>query len=417
VAGGDAGVYVVGAGLAGLRCARRLLERGVAATVLEAGDGVGGRVRTDRIDGYLLDRGFQVLLTAYPEAKAALDYRELELHPFDPVALVRTRDRFVRVAEPFRPPWGGLRTVLAQVGTLGDRLKLAALRRRVVAGSLEELFARPERSTMDALAGEGLSQAIVDRLLRPLFGGLLLDRELGTSSRLFEFTYRMLAVGDLAIPTRGIGAIPEQLANGLPQGSVRLGERVTAVGDGGLTLEGGQRLPASSVVVATDGPTAAKLLGEQQEPASLAASCLYFAAERAPVDEPAIVLDGEGEGPVNSLCVPSVVAPTYAPAGSALVSAAVVSRPGLPGGAELEGAVLGQLADWFGSSVVGWRHLATYHIPHARPAQPPGALDPPQRPVRVRPGLYVCVDHRDNASIDGALASGRRAADALLEDL
>jgi hypothetical protein len=115
--------------------------------------------------------------------------------------------------------------------------------------------------------------------------------------------------------------------------------------------------------------------------------------------------------------VPSVVAPTYAPAGSALVSAAVVSRPGLPGGAELEGAVLGQLADWFGSSVVGWRHLATYHIPHARPAQPPGALDPPQRPVRVRPGLYVCGDHRDNASIDGALASGRRAADALLEDL
>jgi phytoene dehydrogenase-like protein len=417
VAGGDAGVYVVGAGLAGLRCARRLLDRGVAATVLEAGDGVGGRVRTDRVDGYLLDRGFQVLLTAYPEARAALDYRELELHPFDPVVLVRTRDRFVRVADPFRPPLGGLRTVLAGVGTLGDRLKLAALRRRVLAGSLEELFARPERSTMDALAGEGLSEAIVDRLLRPLFGGLLLDRELGTSSRLFEFTYRMLAAGDLAIPTRGIGAIPEQLANGLPQGSVRLGERVTAVGDGGLTLEGGQRLPASSVVVATDGPTAATLLGEAQQPASLAASCLYFAAERAPVDEPVIVLDGEGDGPVNSLCVPSVVAPTYAPAASALVSAAVVSRPGLPEGAELEGAVLGQLADWFGSSVVGWRHLATYHIPHALPAQPPGALDPPQRPVRVRPGLYVCGDHRDNASIDGALASGRRAADALLEDL
>jgi phytoene dehydrogenase-like protein len=130
-----------------------------------------------------------------------------------------------------------------------------------------------------------------------------------------------------------------------------------------------------------------------------------------------IVLDGDGEGPVNHLCVPSAVAPTYAPSGAALVSATVLDRPGLPRGADLEAAVLGQLADWFGSAVVGWRHLATYHVAHARPAEPPGALDPPQRPVRVRPGVYVCGDHRDNASIDGALTSGRRAADALLEDL
>jgi phytoene dehydrogenase-like protein len=172
------------------------------------------------------------------------------------------------------------------------------------------------------------------------------------------------------------------------------------------------------VVVATDGPTAAGLLGgEPAAPASVAASCLYFATERAPVDEPVIMLDGDGAGPVNNLCIPSAVAPTYAPPGAALVSAAVLDRPGLPNGPDLEAAVLGQLADWFGSAVVGWRHLATYHIPHAQPAQPPGTLDPPQRPVRLRRGLYVCGDHRDNASIDGALASGRRTADAVLEDL
>jgi phytoene dehydrogenase-like protein len=172
------------------------------------------------------------------------------------------------------------------------------------------------------------------------------------------------------------------------------------------------------VVVATDGPTAAGLLGgEPAAPASVAASCLYFATERAPVDEPVIMLDGDGAGPVNNLCIPSAVAPTYAPPGAALVSAAVLDRPGLPKGPDLEAAVLGQLADWFGSAVVGWRHLATYHIPHAQPAQPPGTLDPPQRSVRLRRGLYVCGDHRDNASIDGALASGRRTADAVLEDL
>jgi phytoene dehydrogenase-like protein len=417
VAGGGGDVYVVGAGLAGLRCARRLHERGVAATVLEAADGVGGRVRTDRVDGFLLDRGFQVLPTASPEARAALDYRELELHPFYPGVLVRTRGRFVTVADPFRRRWDGLRTLLAPVGGLGDKQKLLSLRRRVAAGSLEELFARPETSTAEALAGHGLSEEMVERLLRPLFGGLLLDRELETSSRMFEFVFRMLALGHAAIPTRGMGAIPEQLAGGLPPGCVRLGHKVSEVGDGGLTLAGGERLQARAVVVATDGPTAANLLGEPDPPGSVAACCLYFAADHAPVDEPVLVVDGDGDGPVNHLCVPSAVAPTYAPAGRALVSATVLDRPGLPRGADLEAAVLGQLADWFGSSVVAWRQLATYQIPHAQPAQPAGALDPPERPVRVRPGVYVCGDHRDNASINGALASGRRAADALLEDL
>jgi phytoene dehydrogenase-like protein len=417
VAGGGGDVYVVGAGLAGLRCARRLHERGVTATVLEAGDAVGGRVRTDRVDGFLLDRGFQVLLTAYPEARSVLDYRELELHPFYPGALVWTGGRFVTVADPFRRRLDGLRTLVASVGGLGDKLKLASLRRRVVAGSLEELFARPEISTGQALARDGFSDEMVDRLLRPLFGGLLLDRELGASSRMFEFLYRMLALGEAALPTRGMAAIPEQLANGLPPGCVHLGQKVAEVGDGGLVLAAGERLRARAVVVATDGPTATGLLGEGAAPASAAACCLYFAADRAPIDEPVLVLDGDGAGPVNHLCVPSAVAPTYAPAGAALVSATVLERPGLPRGADLEAAVLGQLADWFGSSVVGWRHLATYQIPHAQPAQPPGALDPPARPVRVRPGVYVCGDHRDNASIDGALTSGRRAADAVLEDL
>src|SRR5918993_498864 len=391
----DGGVYVVGAGLAGLRCARRLHDKGVAATVLEAADGVGGRVRTDRVEDFLLDRGFQALLTAYPEAREALDYRELELHPFYPGAMVRTGGRFVTVADPFRRRWDGLRTALAPVGGLGDKLKVAKLRRRVTAGSLEELFARPETTTREALAADGFSDTIVDRFFRPLFGGVLLDHELGTSSRMFEFVYRMFALGDVALPTRGMGAIAEQLAGGLPPGCVRLGQRVTAGGGGG----------------GPPGP------GGPAAPRSVAASCLYFAADRAPVDEPVIVLDGDGQGPVNNLCVPSAVAPTYAPPGAALISAAVIDRPGLPKGPDLEAAVLGQLADWFGSGVVAWRHPKTYHIPHPQPAQPPGTLDPPERPVRLRPGLYVCGDHRDNASINGALASGRRTAEVVLEDL
>jgi phytoene dehydrogenase-like protein len=411
-------VVVVGAGLAGLACARRLTEAGLPVAVLEAGDGVGGRVRTDEVDGFLLDRGFQVLLTAYPEARSVLDFRGLELHRFDPGALVRLGGRFVRVADPVRRPRSALATVTAPIGTPMDKLRVAALRRRVTSVPLSGLFRSPDTSAREALAAAGFSQRMIERFFAPLFGGVLLDRGLGTSRRMFDFVFRMFAVGDVVLPTRGMGAIPEQLAHRLPAGTVELGAEVGAVEQGAVALAGGGRREAAAVVVATDGPTAAKLLGPGNPalaaPASLAAACVYFAAERAPVDEPLIVLDGDGEGPVNNLCVPSEVAPTYAPPGASLVSAAVLGDGGDPDA--LVPRVRKQLEGWFGADVRAWRHLATYRIEHAQPAQPPGRLEPPERPVRVGPGLYAAGDHLDNASINGALTSGRRAAEAVLAD-
>ena len=415
---GEDGIYVVGAGLAGLSCARRLLERGVAATVLEAADGVGGRVRTDALDGFLLDRGFQVLLTASPEARALLDYRALELHPLHPGALIRVEGRFVRLTDPFRRPLAGLATLLAPVGSAGDKLRLARLRRRALRESTAVLLSRPEAPISGALAWYGFSAKMVERLFRPLFGGALLDRELRASSRMFELVLRVLAAGHAAIPSRGMAAVPEQLAACLPGGSVCLRRAATQVGPGLLTLAGGRRLRPRAVVVATDGPSASWLLGADvlPPPGSVPATCLYFATEHPPLDEPIMVLNGDEPGPVSHMCVPSAVAPTYAPPGGHLVSATVVGAMAKPG-EELERAVVEQLADWFGSGVLGWELLATYHVEHAQPAQPVGALDPPERPVRLEPGLYVCGDHRDNASVNGALASGRRAADALVEDL
>src|SRR6266508_2502806 len=307
---GDDGIYVVGAGLAGLSCARHLADHGVNATVLEAADGVGGRVRTDVVDGFLLDRGFQTLLTAAPEARGLLDYRALELHPFEPATLIRIDGRFVKVTDPFRQP----------------------------------------------------------------------------------------------------------LAATLPAG-VHLRRAATRVERGKLTLAGGELLRPGAVVVATDGPSASWLLGEQvlPPPGSMPATCVYFATEHPPLDEPILIVNGEGSGPVSHCCVPSAVSPTYAPSGRHLVSVSVLGK--VEPGEALERAVVGQLADWFGSGVLGWDLLATYRIEHAQPAQPVGALDPPERPVRLEPGLYLCGDHRDNASINGALASGRRAAAAVLEDL
>jgi phytoene dehydrogenase-like protein len=409
-------VAIVGAGLAGLACARRLADAGIPVLVLEASDGVGGRVRTDEADGFLLDRGFQVLLTAYPEARRVLDFGALGLKAFYPGALVHTQGRFHRAADPWRHPLDAVSTLFSPLGTFADKAHITALRHRVTAGCWDDLAGRPETTTLEALRRAHLSSKIIDRFFRPFLGGVLAGRELTASSRMFEFVFRAFAAGEVCLPARGMGAIPAQLRAALPADAVRLGARVERIDDGRVRLSGGETVAARAVVVATEAPEAARLTGLAGHPGGRALTCLYFAAERAPIDQPILLLDGDGAGPVNNVAVPSAVASSYAPPGAALVSATVLGSP-VPDDAALEAAVRAQLAGWFGATTRRWRHLRTYRIPFAQPEQAPPALTPWRRAVRLRPALYVCGDHRDNASINGALESGRRAADAVLEDL
>jgi len=406
-------VVVVGAGLAGLACALHLHDAGARVRVLEASDGVGGRVRTDVVDGFRLDRGFQVLLTAYPECRRVLDYPALDLRPFLPGALVRRSGRFHELSDPWRRPGRAWRSLTAGVGTLADRLRIARFRGRVRRGTIEDLFRRPETSAAERVRREGFSRGMVEAFFHPFFGGILLDRSLSASSRMLEFVFRMMAEGDVALPAAGMQAIPEQVAARLPEGTVRLGARVAVAAPREVKLDSGETVPADAVVVATEGPEAARLTG-LPAPGSLPVTCLYFAADKAPIEEPLIVLDGDGTGPVNNLCFPSQVAPGYAPAGATLVSASVVGGAASDAGHQaLERAARAQMEGWFGAAVRGWRHLRTGHVRHAQPEQRPGALEPVERPVRLENGLFVCGDHRDTASLHGALLSGHRAAEAV----
>src|SRR5258708_22541233 len=394
-------VLIIGAGLAGLACGRHLADAGVSCQIIEASDGIGGRVRTDEVDGFLLDRGFQVLLTAYPEAQRTLDYYALELKKFAPGAFSWFAGRLNRLVDPWRTPGAWGEALRSDFGGFFDKLRILRLRSRLRDSSIEQIFKCAERSTKDALVAAGFSDEFIHRFFRPFFGGIFLDGELKSSSRMFEFVFKMLSEGDTAVPACGMGAIPAQLAALLPPSAVRLNTPAESLHENGLTLHGGESLRARAFVVSADAPAAAHLVGEA-EPASRSVSCFYYSADEPPVPRPLLVLNGDGAGPVNNFAVMSQVAPSYAPPGKSLVSVTVLGTQQLTD-QQLSGFVIAQMKNWFAPVASSWRYLRGYRIPQPHPQQYPGPLEPPQRPVRVRPGVYVCGDHRDNASIHGAM--------------
>jgi hypothetical protein len=401
-------VVIVGAGLAGLTCARALRERGIAATILEAGDGIGGRVRTDLVDGFPLDRGFQVLLTAYPEAQRWLDYDALDLQRFYAGALVHTDTGLHRLADPWSHPVAAVASLFGPVGTTADKLRIAWLRARLAGGSTESLLARPETTSAERLAADGFSADMLRRFLRPFFGGVFLERDLTTTSRMLEFTFRMFASGAAAVPAAGMGQIPAQLASPLPAGSLRTGVAAAQVTRDSVTTVAGEHLSADAVVVATDARSASRLLGTPAPAPGRNVLCLYFAAADAPAEPYTLVLDGEGDGPVNNVCVrPGLPGST-----GMLVSASLLE----PYPSSIDAAVdaaRAQLGRWFGAGVGDWRFLRAYDVRDALPDQSVGALDPQHEQPRLESGVFICGDWRQVGSINGAMVSGRHAAEAV----
>ncbi len=401
----DAPVAIVGAGLAGLACATTLHDAGIPVQVFEASDGVGGRVRSDVIDGFTLDRGFQVALTAYPEMHRQLDMDALDLRAFDPGALVWRDGKGAEVSDPFRKPTSLLSTTFAPIGNVLDKARIAWLRAKLRRVHPVKLLQSEDVSTEEALRADGFSDTMIRRFFRPLVGGIQLDPDLQDSRRMFDVIFRMLADGDSAVPASGMQAIPDQLAARLPDGAVRLDARVESASATSVRVDGSD-IEASAVVIATEGPVAAELLGLPSV-GSKAAGCVYFGAGEAPSDTKCVVLDGTGDGPVLNVAVMSNVAPSYAPDGKHLIAAAL---PAMADG-DLEDLARTQLRAWWGPQVDDWQHLATYRIPHGQPSQPPPFS--PKQTVALEDGRFVCGDHRDTASIQGALYSGRRCAEAV----
>ncbi|WP_416902911.1 NAD(P)/FAD-dependent oxidoreductase [Micromonospora echinospora] len=403
-------VVIVGGGLAGLAAARRLHRAGVPWRLVEAGDRLGGRVTTDRVDGYLVDRGFQVLNTAYPRLGTLLDLETLKLGYFTSGVLVRRGDDLIRLVHPLREPAGAPGTALAGVGSLADRLRFALLAAGCATLPPGRLLDATETTSESALRRAGLSDAIIEELLRPFLSGVLIDRELETSSRVLAMVLRSFARGRIGLPAEGMAALPRAVAAPLPTNLIDLRTRVTAVSPGRVRTGTGE-IRCRAVVVAVDPPAATELLPGLPSVRMHSYTTYYHSTAEPPVAEPILLLDGDRRETIANTVVVSRAVPGYAPPGRHLVATSVVGPTAPP-----EPVVRRELTRLYGRPTDDWEHLTTVPVPHALPAAPPpqGRL---RKPVALGDGLYVAGDHRDSPSIQGALTSGWRAAGALLHDL
>ncbi|MFE2359062.1 NAD(P)/FAD-dependent oxidoreductase [Streptomyces parvulus] len=443
----QADVVVVGAGIAGLAAAHRLTSAGVTTTVLEAAHAVGGRQATEKVDGFRLDRMGQLLSTAHPELRRTPGLDGLALLPFAPGVLLHSEGRHHRAGAPAgaRGARGALHAVRAlasaprsipaprraagahgpygrpaatprvragaPLGTAVDQARLNAALARLAATPAERLLARPELPAAPALAARGLPPRTVDGFLRPLLAALLCDPDLTTSSRCADLALRAFAAGRLALPEGGAEALPEHLARSLPPGTVHTGVRVTSVATNAVTTAEHGVIRCRAVLVATDARAAAALLPGLRVPDFHPVTVVHHTTDDPPATGASLLLDADRGGPVAHTAVVSEVDPSRAPAGRALVSTTVLGPPP----SDVDTAVRIHLARLYGTSTTRWETLAVHHTPEAVPAMRPP--HDPRRPVRLLAGLYVCGDHRDTSTVQGALHSGHRASTAILTDL
>ncbi len=421
----DCDVVVIGAGLAGLECARSLHEHGVETLVLEASDAVGGRVRTDHVDGFTVDRGFQVLNPAYPAVRARVDVDALDLRPFLPGVAVRRERGLVLVADPRRAPTTLPRTLRS--GYLAPAELLALARWAAPAlGPVRRLVDRPGPSgepsrgsaatLPDTTLARSLDEAGVDgrvrrEVLEPFLAGVLGEADGTTSAAFVRLLVRSFLLGTPGVPAAGSAALPEQLARQVPHVSLGVrADRVEPVPGGYRVATEGGAVTARAVVVATDAAAAETLLGVVA-PRLNGLVTWWYATDEPPTADPVVVVDGRRRGPVVNAAVMTAAAPTWAPAGQHLVQVTCLLGPTAPDEAD----VRRQAGEMFGVSTTSWREVARHAVPGALPAQPP-PLEV-RRGVDLGDGRFVCGDHRDTASVQGAMVSGRRTAGAVRRHL
>ncbi|WP_209329315.1 protoporphyrinogen/coproporphyrinogen oxidase [Lunatimonas salinarum] len=407
----DRKTFIIGAGISGLVAALELERAGLSPVILEESDRVGGRVKTDYEDGYALDHGFQVLLTAYPEAKAYLDYETLDLKTFLPGAVIFKPGDTFSVYDPLRNPWRLPAMVFSKVGSVLDKLRIFQLTKELKAKHVEAIFQSPEMPTMDYLKKRGFSDRILDNFFIPFFRGIFLEEKLETSSRMFEFVFKMFSEGHAAIPAKGMGEIPKFLASRLTNTALRLNTKVDRISHNVIHLASGDTITADDILL-TVRPDGLVEGYDRDNSGYRKVTTLYYSLQQSFIAKPSIGLVQDVHFLINNIVFMTDVSKSYASNGRALLSVSIVKEVGQLD--QLEQLVALELEALSGIAASHFQHIKTFHIAKALPVVNGLRYSRPLVHYQIHDHLFVTGDHLLYGSINAAMQAGRAAAQAIL---
>ena len=401
----DYKIHIIGAGVSGLIAARVLENYGYHPVVIEATDRVGGRVKTDVIDCYQLDHGFQVLLTAYPAVKKHLDYEALDLQKILPGASIFKSSGQKIIGDPLRNISLLVSTLLSGIGNLSDKLKILKLNQKLKKKTMSAIFSDTEQSTLSYLENLGFSKEIIADFFMPFFSGIFLETKLETSSRMFEFVYKMFGEGDATIPKAGIEAVPKQLLNNLKTTTFKYNTKVAALKDGEITLDDGTQLESHYTIIATE---ASGLVSNLKNQSTEWKSCttLYFETDTRVIDKKLIGLIPKSGTLINNIFYNSSLESIKNPQNE-LLSVTVIDDQNISHEVLVE-AVKTELKAYCGITTTMFIKL--YRIPKALPKLRNLKYDMMPSETRLTNGLFLAGDTQLNASLNAAMISGERAA-------
>ena len=395
---------VVGAGISGLSCALELEKNGYRVQILEKENHPGGRVHSDVINGYILNRGFQVLQTGYPETKRLLDYEKLELCNLDSEVWIMNNNKIKKLYDPVQNPSNLLKAAFSNVGTFQDKLRLLQLRQSTTSRSTNKIFQENETTSLEQINNYGFSESIINEFFKPLFGGAFLDNELDTTSRMFNFVYKIFSIAPIAIPKYGMKSIPEQLEAKL-ESKISFNTNVVKLDNKNVFLEN-ETLSADAIVLAANHDSAKKLIPSIDEISWNSTSCYYFVADSPPFSSKVVLLNGNNRGEINNVFVPTNISKAYSPNNKSIIS---VSTIGLNNN---ESEIRNELNNWFGNQTEDWKLLHTYHIEQALPRMSVPSVSHSQ----YVNGIHMCGDYLTSSSIHGSMHSGRMTANQIIAD-
>jgi protoporphyrinogen oxidase len=405
-------VLIIGAGIAGLTAAKVLKESGKKIKIIEASATIGGRVQTDKVDGFLLDRGFQVLLTAYPEAKRFLDYESLNLKKFSAGAIILNEKGISEIGDPLREPSTLFKTITSPVGSFTDKLKMLFLKLNLSTTTIDSVFLKDECTTLEYLKQKGFSNKMITQFFKPFMTGIFLESGLKTSSRMFEFVFKMFSESDTSIPFNGMGMIPAQLAKNLLPEELVLNDRVTSINGNTVTTSNGKNYEAKNFLIATDaGNLPSPFTKKSIEKKSVL--CLYFSADKAPFTKPLIALNACVNKLVNNISVVNKISSGYSPDGKHLIAVSIIDHEINYGESILIKNVLKEISFWY-ADAIHWTHLRTYNIDYALPKDETVSYSLNNEQVKLADNYFFCGDYLLNGSINAAMKTGRVAAEAII---